>query len=117
MLIPIGLGTKIYQGPLQDWVHGYAGDVCSAAFFYFLLRLLWKHGRPVYSALIVLMLCALVEFSQSSQAAWLTALRRAWFGRFVLGARFDWLDLLYYGLGLVLALGLEAVITRRKATT
>jgi hypothetical protein len=107
LLIPIGLSTKFYQGPFEQWVHLYAGDIFYPMFWYFLVRFVWPRFPYVWCAVSVFGFCALVEVSQLWRPAFLQTLRRTFLGAVVLGSGFDWPDFVYYAIGIGLAVGID----------
>jgi hypothetical protein len=106
-LIPLGLGTKFYHGPFQDWIHKYAGDIFYPMFWYFLLRLIRMNFSSRVCAAIIFIFCTVVEFSQLVTTPLLQLLRRNFFGAVLLGSGFDWPDIVYYAIGVLLAVGIE----------
>lgn len=107
VLIPFGLGTKSYHGPLQSWIHSYAGDVLVAIFLYLLLRGVLPRLSPAICGLTILCVSIVVECSQLFTSPFLEQLRQTFPGRVILGASFDWIDLLCYALGVGLAVSLD----------
>lgn len=113
LLIPLGLSTKFYQGPCEQWVRPYVGDIFYPMFWYFLARLVWPRLSRLWWAVSVFGSCALVEVSQLWKPAFLQALRQNFFGAVLLGSGFDWPDFLYYAIGIGLAVGIEWGMVRR----
>jgi hypothetical protein len=113
-LIPIGLGTKFYRGPFQAWVYGYAGDIFYPMFWYFLLRLTWKNSSAQLCALIIFIFCTMIEFSQLLVTPLLQTLRQNFFGAVLLGSGFEWLDIVYYAVGVGLAVGIEVATQKQE---
>jgi len=65
------------------------------------LALLRPGISPAFLAIVALVVCYLVEFSQIYQGAWINAIRSSRIGHLVLGSGFDWLDLVAYAVGVV----------------
>ena len=103
LLTPMGLATKIYQGPMQEWVHAYAGDVFYAMFWYFLIMLFFPRARPALVCLFVFFFSTAVELTQLSDAAMLVWMRQFFLGRTLVGSSFSVMDILYYYIGSQLA--------------
>jgi hypothetical protein len=112
LLIPIGLGTKFYRGPFEQWVHLYAGDIFYPMFWYFLARFVWPRLPCLWGAVGVFGFCALIEVSQMWKPVFLQTLRQTFFGAVLLGSGFDWPDFLYYAVGVGIAVGIEWGIAR-----
>jgi Protein of unknown function (DUF2809) len=110
LLVPLGLSTKRYHGPGEAWVHANAGDVLYAAFWFFFFRLVWPQVAIWKAAVGVFVYCTLIEFSQRLHPPWLEALRRTFTGRLILGSDFDLMDIVYYAVGVALAVGLTLAI-------
>lgn len=104
VLIPIGIGTKFYGGPFESWVTRYGGDIALPMFFFFLVLLIRPEAYPLSCALGVFIFCVAVEFSQLLSTPILSAARGNFAGRTLLGSEFDWKDMLFYGIGVFLAL-------------
>jgi uncharacterized protein DUF2809 len=103
LFVPLGLGTKRYQGPAQAWVHDSAGDVLYAAFCFFALQAAAPRFRVWQSAVAVTAFCAVVELTQFLHSPWLDAFRATPFGHLLLGSDFEAADFVWYALGAGLA--------------
>ncbi len=110
LLIPIGLGTKFYTGPLQDWVHAYAGDIFYPMFWYFLFIFFLPRMNPLIAALVIFSFCTAIEFTQLLSSPLLESIRSHFLGRTLIGVQFVAMDILYYGIGCVLAVGLQKIL-------
>ena len=105
VLVPVGLGTKIYQGPAAEWVHHYAGDIFYPMFWYFLGVLIFPHTNPLAMCLAVFTFSTAIEFTQLLNGWPLVWLRQSFWGRTLVGVSFSGVDIFYYYLG-----GLAAVV-------
>jgi hypothetical protein len=115
ILVPLGLGTKVYHGPAQAWVHDSAGDVMYAAFCFFALQAAAPRIPVWRAAVVVTAFCAVVEFTQLLHSPGLDAFRATPFGHLLLGSGFEVADLGWYALGATLAAGLARVLEVRDA--
>jgi hypothetical protein len=115
LTVALGLLTKRYSGPLQDWVNGSSGAMLYEVLWISLAQLIWVRARTWRVALIVLAATCGVELLQLYNPPWLLALRETFPGRMLLGTNygFDPLDFLHYLLGS--ALGLLACSRLRLA--
>ncbi len=98
-----GMGVVAYRGPASAWVRFYMVDVLGVACMYFGLSGLW-YGPVLARAGVPLAIAVAIEIAQWLQ--W-TPKQAPWLIRFILGASFDWGDLLAYAIGLVGALAIE----------
>lgn len=95
----------IIAGLLSRRIHGmplWIGDTLYAAMMYFMLRLVLLRKTVLFIAVISLLICFAIEFSQLWQAPWLNQLRSTLPGKLILGQGFLWEDLLAYTLGAAL---------------
>jgi len=90
----------------------YAGDIVYPMFWYFLLRLMWWNSSRSFCAFLIFGFCTLIEMSQLIDTPFLNHLRHHFLGAILLGSGFDWPDILYYALGLRLAVVLEHLMSQ-----
>ena len=55
----------------------------------------------------------LVEISQLYQAPWINSIRATTLGHLVLGTTFSWRDILAYGIGTLIGVGIDIILTQR----
>lgn len=79
------------------------GDMLWAVMMTFIVYFLFLNKKMRTIALISLIICYGVEFSQLYQADWIIKVRGTLTGRLVLGQGFLWSDLFWYTLGVSLA--------------
>lgn len=103
VLIPLGFGTKLYQGPGAEWVHAYAGALCYEIFWVFVLRLLLSRAPILPLAAAVFLVTSTLEFTQLSRDPRLESVRSFYLGRALIGDGFDPWDFAYYAAGCTLA--------------
>ena len=84
-------------------LHDYPGDALWAMAAYWGVVLLWPRISIGGAALSAAVISLAVELSQIYHAEWIDAIRRTLFGRLVLGSGFDWIDLVAYAAGTILA--------------
>jgi hypothetical protein len=108
VLIPLGLATKAYQGPAQEWINGFSGDILYEIFWVFFVTLIWPKTLPAWVATGVFLITCIIEFLQLWQPPALQALRATMAGKLLLGTTFVWADFPHYLAGCLLAwLGLR----------
>jgi hypothetical protein len=103
IIIPLGLSTKFYMGPGQNWVNHFLGGVFYEIFFCLLLALFLPTIPPLKIAGGVFAVTALLEFLQLYQSTWLTTVRSFWLGHLLLGSSYNVWDFPFYLLGCVIA--------------
>ena len=114
VLVPAGISTKLYGGPLAVWANRYGGDIVSPMFIFFLVILLLPRIDPYRFAAGVFVFCVAVEFSQFLSCPALAAMRGNIAGRTILGSEFDWLDFPFYIVGLFMALTLHRLLKEKS---
>lgn len=102
LLVPIGLSTKWYTGPLESWVRNSAGGILYEIFWIWLIGIFWPKGRPWIAGVVVFTVTTAVEFLQLWHHSFLENIRATFIGRTLLGTSFTWTDLPYYAIGTVL---------------
>lgn len=115
VLIPIGLGTKFYHGPGQEWVYEYAGDILYTMFFFFLLRLIWLWSNPIGLAVAAFCFSTTIEFTQLISTPFLETIRSTFLGRTFIGTGFTPVDIVYYLLGSTLGLIILRILEKDSA--
>lgn len=106
ILIPLGVGTKFYAGPVAGWVQGHAGGVLYVVFW--ILVVMWVRPglSPWMVAGAVLVATSILEGLQLWQPPLLETVRDTFAGHAVLGSTFSWADLPHYLVGAGLGGGL-----------
>jgi hypothetical protein len=99
LLVPLGLYTKVYQGPLEAWVSNSLGGVFYEIFWCLFFFVLFPRGKPWQVVLPVFIVTCALEFLQLWHPAWLESLRAPFLGRALLGTSFAWSDIPYYAAG------------------
>ncbi|RFP63283.1 MAG: DUF2809 domain-containing protein [Limnothrix sp. CACIAM 69d] len=105
ILTALGLGTKRYHGPLENWVQHHLGDVLVMIFLIGVARWLWpRRSAGVLSAWVMAIAIA-IELLQLWHPPMLQAIRATFLGQIIFGSYFDWWDFVHYGLGALLGYG------------
>jgi hypothetical protein len=112
VLIPAGIGTKLYTGPAADWVNASLGGVLYVVFWTLLVLLLRPRWPPLRAALGVLLVTCALEVLQLWHPAWLAPVRAGFIGHALLGNTFAWLDFPHYVAGAVLGWSLALGVRR-----
>ncbi len=116
VIVPLGIGTKLYGGPLDAWVTRYGGDMAVPVFFFYLAVLARPRLSPRACAVVVLVVCSAVELTQLLDSSALSSIRGNVAGRTILGSDFDPLDFVFYALGVLAAFLLYRLPPRRSTT-
>lgn len=98
----------VYRGPGRAFIRGSVGDIIAVALLFFALGWLTSWTRWVRAG-AVLAVAFLIELSQLIPRSW-----RSDALEIVIGHTFDAHDLLWYSIGLVLAVLLDAVLPQRQ---
>jgi len=110
LFVAAGLGVRTV-GP--GAAASAAGDVLYAVLVYALVVALAPRWRPAVAAGTAVAVCWLVEAAQLTSIP--AALADAWWPvRYVLGTSFVWTDLLLYAVGVLLASGVDLVVSRYR---
>ncbi len=102
VLVIAGIGTKLYSGRFELWVHNYAGAIVYEVFWIVLLGVLLPRTRIVWIAASVLIVTCGLEFLQLWHPPFLEIARSNFVGRALLGNGFDRWDFVYYVIGSLL---------------
>jgi hypothetical protein len=103
LLVPLGLLTKFYSGPLAHWVGTSAGGFLYVVFWVLLVRALFPRLDPAPVSAAVFCITSALEFLQLWHPALLTQVRSTFLGHALLGSTFAWSDFAYYAAGCVAA--------------
>lgn len=109
ILTEVGIALFVHDGFLRPYV----GDVLAALALYTLARVLFPQGI-VFMPAVVFAFCVLVEVLQYFQLVSLLHLEQNAFFRILLGATFDWRDVLCYLVGSLFAAAWEIWLWRRE---
>ncbi|RZA03721.1 MAG: DUF2809 domain-containing protein [Sphingobacteriaceae bacterium] len=80
----------------------FVGDILWATMVCFIVRFLFINKPVSFIATISLLFSFAIEISQLYKAPWIDSIRPTLFGRLVLGATFNWGDMICYTVGVVI---------------
>ncbi|WP_082198264.1 MULTISPECIES: DUF2809 domain-containing protein [Bacillales] len=109
----LGFSSRRYADMLPVFVAEHAGDALWASMIYFGIRLLWVRKSLLWAALVGILFCFGIEFSQLYQAEWIQAIRSTFLGALVLGSGFLTIDLVRYSVGVAVSLLLDRYFGRQ----
>jgi hypothetical protein len=114
-LVPAGLATKLYAGPLQSWVANSLGGVLYEVFWCLAVLAVapGADGKRVGAG--VFAVTSLLEVLQLWHPPWLQAIRGTFPGAALLGTTFVWSDFAYYAAGSHAGWGLISAIQAKSA--
>ena len=92
----------------------WVGDVLWAAMIFFMVRFFCIGSSIKGIAIISLIICYAIEFSQLYKAEWIDKIRHTLFGRLVLGDTFLWGDLLSYTIGIGTGILIEITLNKNR---
>lgn len=105
--IALGLASRYFSIiPL------FVGDILWATMVYFIVRLLCINKSVSLIATISLLFSFTIEFSQLYKTPWIDSIRPTLFGRLVLGATFNWGDMICYAIGVGIGVLVELLIVK-----
>lgn len=99
ILIPLGLFTKFYTGPWQEWSNFYAGGLLYEIFWCLVIAFIAPKIPKLKIVLGVLGVTCGLEFLQLYHHPVLENIRSCFLGKALIGHSFSWLDFPYYFIG------------------
>ena len=109
LVILLGLASRSYAIEGLELFGKYPGDALWAAMVFFGLGALRPWASTLNNALLAFAICCVVEVMKLYQAPWIVGIRETTLGHLVFGHDFSVENLMAYAVGVVLALGLEAL--------
>jgi len=113
LLVPLGVGTKLYTGPGATWVVGNLGGSVYVAFWSLLVLTIRPRFDVVRVAGAVLVCTSFVEVLQRWHPPFLEAARDTLVGGALLGRHFSWIDFPFYVFGAAAVVALDRVARRQ----
>ena len=101
VVIPVGFGTKFYQGPFEWWLNDYAGGMVYEIFWCFLAVIVWPTMNEWIIGVWIFLITSILEFLQLWHPPFLEVIRSTFIGRTLIGQSFTWMDFPYYVMGCV----------------
>lgn len=107
ILVVLGLLSRRF-----DFIHVEVGDAVWAMMVFCLGRFLFPNIKLACVAIMALAFSFIVEFAQLIMLPWLVEIRSTTLGHLILGQGFEWIDLLAYTIGILIAY-LSALIVEK----
>lgn len=98
----IGISSKLYSGPFENWVNNSLGGVFYVIFWCLFAFLFFARSRPWIIAVSVLCVTCFLEFLQLWHVPALELIRGNVLGKALIGSAFVWSDFPYYFIGCAL---------------
>lgn len=105
VIIAIGIIARMFSS-----IPGSVGDVLYAAVVFFILRSILMSSTRLVLAVVTLLLCYAVEFSNLIDISWLNDFRETTLGKLSLGSGFLWSDLWAYLVGIIVAWTIDSKV-------
>ncbi len=115
-IVPLGLATKLYDGPGSGWMRASLGGFFYELFWCLLTAVFLPRIRSARIAAAVFLITCTLEFLQLWHPPFLEVVRATMMGRALIGDVFDWGDFPYYAMGCVTGWAWLEVIRRSSFT-
>ena len=102
VITPIGILTKFYSGPAEEWVNHSLGGLFYEIFWCLVVAFIFTKIKPVKIALWVFVITCTLEFLQKWHPPFMEYMRNNFIGQTILGNSFNWMDFPYYVVGSVI---------------
>ncbi|SFD20498.1 Protein of unknown function [Bacillus sp. 491mf] len=100
IVIILGLTSRKIAHVLPHILNTYLGDALWALMIFVGFGFIFKSAQTKVIALLALIFCYIIEFSQLYHASWIDHIRETTLGGLILGYGFLWSDLLAYAIGI-----------------
>ena len=115
LLIPLGLICRFVPIGLPGGIVKYGGSFLWAALVYWCLALLLARAKPIYIALLAILLSTAVEFFKLFNPPALDAFRNTFAGKVLLGRYFSYKDIVVYYIAICIALWIDQTALRSES--
>ncbi|WP_029192345.1 DUF2809 domain-containing protein [Paenibacillus harenae] len=113
-VMALGYSSRVFGESLPAFAADHLGDTLWASMIYFGFRAVFVRAGLLTAAMISLLFCFGIEFSQLYQTEWINGIRSTLPGSLILGKGFLAVDLARYGAGIVLSVLADYFYTKRK---
>ena len=111
----LGLASRRFSHFLPPLLSKNAGDVLYATMTFWLARLLFPRLPTGEAALAAFAFCVAIEFAKFIQTPWLVTVRQKAWGHLVFGSGFHVSNLVCYGIGVLIGVGVERGMNRQRS--
>lgn len=116
LTIAAGLFVRVKKQWFPETVNLYAGDALYAFMMYYIICVLLPRKKLYVRAVLALLICYVIEFSQLYQAEWINTVRQTLPGRLILGSGFLYSDLIAYAIGISAAVSIDYLFIYNRAS-
>lgn len=109
-----GLLSRRLTAYIPDIVDLFLGDALWALMIYFMIKMVFINFTPKKTAILGILFCFTIEFSQLYHSPWIDSIRATAIGGLVLGYGFLWTDLAAYLIGIGVGVLIEVKVLRVK---
>ncbi|MHC1684308.1 MAG: DUF2809 domain-containing protein [Clostridiaceae bacterium] len=113
LVMTLGLLSRKFSDTIPDIIDLFLGDCLWSLMIYFMARTIFINSSIKKTALISILFCFSIEFSQLYHADWINYIRRTTLGGLVLGYGFLWSDLVWYLLGITFGIIINLYVESR----
>lgn len=103
----LGLLSRRMTDYIPDIIDLFLGDAIWALMIYFMIKIIFINLTPEKVAILGIIFCFTIEFSQLYHSSVIDSIRRTTLGGLVLGYGFLWSDLAAYAIGIGLGAFIE----------
>jgi hypothetical protein len=114
-VIALGLASRRFPGMLPEILGKYPGDALWALMIFLGLAFVSPRSATVRLGLMAFGISCAVEAAQLYQAPWINDIRQHPLGHLVLGTTFSWMDIVAYGIGILVGILLDHLTGLIKA--
>lgn len=109
-----GLLSRRLTAYIPDIVDLFLGDALWALMIYFMIKMVFINFTPKKTAILGILFCFTIEFSQLYHSPWIDSIIATAIGGLVLGYGFLWTDLAAYLIGIGVGVLIEVKVLRVK---
>lgn len=117
IVIISGLASRKFRDLLPSFISEYSGDTLWALMIFFLAGFIFTVYSTSRTAIITMVFCYAVEFSQLYQSDWINIIRQTRIGGLILGFGFLWSDMICYTAGILSGVIIEKYFLKRNIKT
>ena len=110
LIVPLGLYSKFYDGPANNWVNNSLGGVLYVIFWSLLFSLLAARSKSWKIVNLVFLITCAIEFLQLWHPPFMETIRSTFIGATLFGNSFSWMDMAHYVIGALASLGLLKIL-------
>jgi hypothetical protein len=114
VVICLGLLSRRMSAFIPNIIDLFLGDSLWALMVYLCIKMLFSSWPIKKVALIGIIFCFMIEFSQLYHDEWIDMVRRTTLGGLILGYGFLWSDLIAYLLGIIFGSTIDRIVETKR---